>query len=225
VPLGPNYRKAKCSIAGLVSDIICGGDSKVSKPSHICSEPMSRYRRNYVPGGTYFFTVVTRGRRPFLTDELSRLFLRNAIDKVRKKLPFEIVAWVLLPDHLHAIWTLPPREDDYSTRWRQIKEAFTRKYLRGKSGSKSTSSRIKKQEQDVWQRRFWEHTVEDEEDLKRCVDYIHWNPKKHGLVGAVCDWKWSTFHRFVDEGEYTRNWGRKDPTPDYNTPEWGDYET
>jgi putative transposase len=77
---------------------------------------MSRYRRNYVPGGTYFFTVVTRGRRPILTDELSRLFLRNAIEKVRKTRPFEIVSWVLLPDHLHAIWTLPPQDDDYSTR-------------------------------------------------------------------------------------------------------------
>jgi putative transposase len=185
-------------------------------------QQMSRYRRNYVPGGTYFFTVVTRGRSPILTDELSRLFLRNAIEKVRKKRPFEIVAWVLLPDHLHAIWTLPPRDDDYSTRWRQIKEAFTRKYLRGKTGRKSTASRIQKQEQDVWQRRFWEHTVEDEEDLKRCVDYIHWNPKKHGLVRSVRDWEWSTFHRFVDEGEYTLNWGRKDPAPDCDTPEWGD---
>jgi putative transposase len=183
---------------------------------------MSRYRRNYVPGGTYFFTVVTRGRRPILTDELSRLFLRNAISDVRSKRPFEIVAWVLLPEHLHTIWTLPPRDDDYSTRWQRIKEAFTRKLLPlGERKKSRSTSRAMKRERDVWQRRFWEHTVEDEEDLKRCVDYIHWNPKKHGLVRCVRDWPWSTFHRFVDEGEYTVNWGGKDPTPDYDTPEWG----
>jgi len=183
---------------------------------------MSRYRRNYVPGGTYFFTLVTQERRPILTDDLSRLFLRSAIDKVRASRPFEIVAWVLLPDHLHAVWSLPHGDHDYSTRWSRIKEIFTKDLLRaGRFRRESWStSRLRRREQDVWQRRFWEHTCEDEEDLKRCVDYIHWNPQKHSLVGSVRDWPWSTFHNFVEAGEYTRNWGHKDPTPDYDTPEW-----
>jgi putative transposase len=182
---------------------------------------MSRYRRNFFPGGTYFFTLVAQGRRPIFTGDLARLFLRAAIDKVRATRPFEIVAWALLPDHLHAVWALPRGDDDYSTRWMQIKESFTKQYLRaGLSHDSRLTSRVRRREQGVWQRRFWEHTCRDEEDLKHCVDYVHFNPKKHGLVGSVLDWPWSTFHRFVEAGEYTRCWGRKDPTPDYCTPEW-----
>ncbi len=182
---------------------------------------MSQYRRLYVPGGTYFFTVVTHERRQFLCDDSSRSLLREAINAISKSLPFETVAIVLLPDHLHAIWTLPPGDDDFSTRWRQIKDRFTRNYLKlgGTEGERS-DSRIKQKERAIWQRRFWEHLCDDEDDLKRHLDYVHWNPMKHGLVKRVVDYKWSSFHRYMKLGEYTSNWGETDPCPGYAKPEW-----
>ena len=184
---------------------------------------MSRYRRNYVPGGTYFFTVVSHLRCPILCSETSRRALRRAIDKTRAKMPFEIAAWVLLPDHLHCIWTLPTGDSDYPSRWQGIKEEFTRTYLStGGLETPPSESRRRHRERGVWQRRYWEHTCGDEDDLKRCADYVHWNPKKHGLVDNVRDWPHSTFHRFVQEGEYTIDWGRDDPTRGYDDPEWGE---
>jgi putative transposase len=182
---------------------------------------MPNYRRNYVPGGTYFFTVVTHQRRRFLTSELARACLHEAVEKIRRKWPFEIVAIVLLPDHWHTVWTLPPGDSRYSLRIRQIKEAFTRRYLASGGGeSEQSRSRIEHGLRGVWQKRFWEHTVDDEDDLKRCVDYVHWNPKKHGLVSSVKDWSWSSFHRFVTAGEYTLDWGRRDPAPGFDVAEW-----
>jgi putative transposase len=184
---------------------------------------MSDYRRWYVPGGTYFFTVVTYGRRPILCEELGRACLHAAIEAVRQQWPFEIVAIVLLPEHLHTVWTLPRGDDRYSTRWRLIKEKFTQRYLRAGGREIAPSSSRKKQgERGIWQRRFWEHLVPDEDDLQRCVDYVHWNPRKHGLVARVRDWPWSSFHRFVELGEYDIDWGGTDPTPGYDDPEWGE---
>ena len=184
---------------------------------------MADYRRNYVPGGTYFFTVVTAGRRPILTTDLGRECLREAIDEVKAKSSFTLFAIVLLPDHLHSVWMLPRDDADYSTRWRQIKEKFTRRYLeRGGRETTVSTSRQKKGERGIWQRRFWEHTVRDEDDLKRCVDYVHWNPRKHNVAERVQDWPWSTFHRFVEQGEYDLDWGGTDPCPNYDTPEWND---
>jgi putative transposase len=182
---------------------------------------LSRYRRNYVQGGTYFFTVVTFHRRPILTEPECRKFLHESISAVRAKRPFRIEAFVLLPEHLHCIWTLPPGDDHYSLRWRQIKEAFTRTYL-GEGGEElpQSRSRIEHGQRGVWQKRFWEHTCWDDDDLKRCIDYIHWNPVKHRLVQHVKDWPWSSFHRYVKLGEYLENWGEGDPTPGYNDPEW-----
>jgi len=183
---------------------------------------MSSYLRNYVPGGTYFFTVVTHQRRPILASDLARRCIRSALGKIRSKNPFEIVAIVLMPDHLHAVWTLPPEDSDYSLRWGQIKEEFTRAYLRGggTEGERSVS-RSRHRERAVWQRRFWEHTCRDEDDLKRCVDYIHWNPAKHGLVKRIADYPWSTFHRYVKLGEYPPGWGDDgDPCPGHDEPEW-----
>jgi putative transposase len=184
-------------------------------------ETMPHYRRNYVPGGTYFFTVVTYRRRRMLVDELARRCLRDAITEIRGKWPFEQVAFVLLPDHLHAVWTLPPGDDRYSLRWRRIKEDFTRRYLKaGGTELPQTDSRIAHGHRGVWHKRFWEHTVRDEDDLKHCADYVHFNPVKHGLVARVADWPWSSFHRFVELGEYDPTWGAADPTPGYDTPEW-----
>lgn len=182
---------------------------------------MPWYRRHYVPGGTYFFTVVTYRRRAMLTEALARKCLRAAVAKIRQRWPFEIVAIVFLPDHLHTVWTLPPRDDDYSRRLRRIKEEFTRDYLAaGGEELPQSASRLRHAQRGVWHKRFWEHTCRDEDDVKRCVDYVHWNPKKHGLVANVVDWPWSSFHRFVKQGEYTRDWGAEDPTPGFDTPEW-----
>jgi putative transposase len=170
---------------------------------------MPNYRRWYVPGATYFFTVVTHERRHILTSSLARKCLRDAIRRAQAKTPFESVAVVLLPDHLHTIWTLPPAHTDYSGRWGQIKEAFTRAYLKaGGDEASRTLSRVRKRGRGVWQHRFWEHVVRDENDLSRCLDYIHWNPVKHGLVTRVADYPWSSFHQFVKAGEYTTEWGR-----------------
>ena len=184
---------------------------------------MPNYRRWYVPGGTYFFTVVTYGRRPLLTEPAARVLLREAIVKERTKRPFEIVAWVLLPDHLHTVWTLPAGDADYSLRWGKIKENFTRTFLAG-GGQEGTRNRSRRRhrERAVWQRRFWEHTVRSESDLEQCVDYVHWNPVKHGLVRRVRDWEWSTFHRFVTAGLYGVDWGESDPCVGYAEPEWGE---
>lgn len=184
---------------------------------------MSEYRRNYVPGGTFFFTLVAFGRRPIWKDEFARTLLRESMEKEREKRPFAIIATVLLSDHLHIIWTLPRGNSDYSLRWQRIKEEFTENYLAagGTEGVRNRSRR-RKRERAVWQRRFWEHTVRDEDDLERCVDYIHWNPVKHGYVERVRDWPHSSFHRFVAAGHYDIDWGSTDPTPDYNEPEWGE---
>ncbi|MCD4727009.1 MAG: transposase [Pirellulales bacterium] len=184
---------------------------------------MSDCRRWYVPGGTFFFTAVTYGRRPILCDATARKFLREAIETVRQQRPIELVAIVLLPDHVHTIWTLPPDDVAYPLRWKRIKEEFTLAYLaHGGSEGQLTRSRIRQGERGVWQRRYWEHAVRDEDDLDRCVDYIHWNPKKHGLVENIRDWPWSSFSRYVSLGQYTLDWGATDPTPGYNAPEWGE---
>jgi len=184
---------------------------------------MPDYRRWYVPGGTYFFTLVAHHRRPILCTGLARRCLREAIAKVRNDWPFHLVAIVLLPDHLHTVWTLPPEDARYPIRWKRIKEEFTRRYLKGGGSEVALSaSRLRHSERGIWQRRYWERTVRDEADLKRCVDYVHWNPKKHGHVQSVRDWRWSSFHRFVSLGEYTPDWGTEDPTPGYDDPEWGE---
>ncbi|MHC4351532.1 MAG: REP-associated tyrosine transposase, partial [Planctomycetota bacterium] len=128
---------------------------------------------------------------------------RNAWQGVRKTRPFEVVAVCLLPEHLHCLWRLPEGDNDFSERWRLIKKGFTLRYLRfGGHESGQSPSREKKRERGIWQRRFWEHQIRDQEDLHRHVDYIHYNPVKHGLVKAVEDRPWSTYHRFVRDGFY-----------------------
>jgi putative transposase len=171
---------------------------------------MRRYLRSR-SGQVYFFTLVTHDRRPFLTTDTGRSALRGAIRHVRQTHPFRITAIVLLPDHLHAVLELPDGDSDYSTRWRLIKSQFTRRWREagGMEGIRSQSRR-EKGERGVWQRRFYEHTCRDEGDLKRCVDYVHVNPLKHGLVESVCDWPWSSFHRYVRLGEYSSDWGNAD---------------
>ena len=174
-----------------------------------------------MPGGTYFFTCVTCQRWPILTTDLGRQCLHEAITDVRDRHPFDLVAIVLIPDHWHTIWTLPPGDDRYPMRWQLIKQVFTKLWLAAGGDEQVQSvSRQLHGMRGVWQKRYWEHTVRDADDLERCIDYIHWNPRKHGLVARVCDWPWSSFQRFVAAGQYDINWGGTDPVPNWNVPEW-----
>ena len=246
---------------------------------------MPNYRRADIPGATYFFTLVSYRRQKILCNNNIRIALRDAIVNTRTKLPFTIDAWVLMPDHLHVIWTLPENDRAYSVRWSMIKRLVTQRVAgcgdgahgdfgahdapygvsrqgdigahgapydgHGRSNEESaldcrvrhahhhhnhpnqphgapydgvvdvgcavrtdrfhgaavSASRLKRREGNIWQRRFWEHRVRDQADLNRCMDYLHWNPVKHGYVERVHDWPYSTFHRFVREGLYTENWG------------------
>lgn len=163
---------------------------------------MSLYRRNFVQGGTYFFTVNLADRRQaWLVDYID--VLRESVLKVKRCRPFEIDAWVVLPDHMHAMWTLPEGDADYSGRWREIKKAFTKTFPVGEDRSASS---WRQGERGIWQRRFWEHTIKSELDYRRHIDYIYFNPVKHGLVKNVKDWPYSSFHRDVRLGLYADNW-------------------
>ena len=163
---------------------------------------MTNYRRNFVPGGSYFFTVNLADRRWRLLVEHIAL-LRAAFNYAQARHPFEIAAAVVLPDHLHAIWTMPEGDTDYALRWRLIKGAFSR----GPPNDEEISaSRARKSQRGIWQRRYWEHTLRDEKDFERHVDYIHFNPVKHGYVSRVLEWPYSTFHRMVGAGVYPQDW-------------------
>jgi putative transposase len=168
---------------------------------------MPNYRRAFRPGGTFFFTLVTYRRARFLCDDLARPLLHRAIDACRAVSPFRIDAFVLLPDHLHAIWTLPDGDASFSTRWARIKRSFTLSWTAagGWEGAISDSRRDNRR-RGVWQRRFWEHVVLDETDLERHFNYIHYNPVKHGLARCPDAWRWSSFHRLVREGVYDPKW-------------------
>ena len=165
-----------------------------------------RYRRSQTPGATFFFTVVTYNRKRILSLGDNSFHLRRSIEAVKAEHPFTIDAIVLLPEHLHCIWTLPQGDNDFSKRWMLIKSKFTRVCDDPFKGTPS-SSRIEKRERNIWQRRFWEHQIRDEIDYKRHVDYVHYNPVKHGLVKAPIEWKFTSFHRYVNNGTYHRDWG------------------
>jgi len=160
---------------------------------------MSRYRRAHHKGGTYFFTLNTLRRQPLLTLPKVRAALRESIDRTREQYPFEILAWVLLPDHLHCVWRLPTGDANFGVRWSLIKRHVTQATTLDKPGIGPSESCAARREGALWQRRFWEHLIRDEDDFRRYVDYIHWNPVKHGLVNAVAEWPYSTFHRYVNE--------------------------
>ena len=169
---------------------------------------MSNYRRFPMRGATYFFTVVSRNRQNILCDTAIRTALRNGIQRVRKNFPFAIDAWVLLPDHLHCIWTLPDEDGDFSRRWAMIKRFVTQKCGTAVAAvSASDKSRRARGEGGIWQRRFWEHQIRNERDYETHMHYIHYNPVKHGLVKNVRDWPYSTFHRYVENGIYEADWG------------------
>lgn len=168
---------------------------------------MSEYRRANIKGGTYFFTVVTHGRQKILIHDDARQALRVSIEKTRALFPFQIEAWVLLPDHLHCIWTLPEGDADFAKRWGMIKRHVSQHCAHLIHDKNQASvSKLKRHESNFWQRRFWEHQIRDEADFTKHVDYIHSNPLKHGLVTQVSDWPHSSLHRYVTEGVYSKDW-------------------
>ena len=163
---------------------------------------MSIYRRTKIAGGTFFFTVTLADRSSdLLVVEVDRL--RRVYKDIGERRPFRTIAICILPDHLHAIWTLPDGDVDFSTRWNLIKSGFSRG-LSAKARSKSKAAR---REKGIWQRRFWEHAIRDDNDLTRHVDYIHFNPVKHGLVTRVRDWPHSSFQRYAARGDLPDDWG------------------
>ncbi len=168
---------------------------------------MPTYIRWREKGAVYFFTVVTYRRQRILTGELSRQILRRAFSSVRQRLPFDLNAFVLLPDHLHCICSLPDGDDDFPTRWRQIKSLFTRDYLALGGRDWDVSERSRRQgRHGIWQPRFWEHRIRDENDYLRHRDYIHLNPVRHEYVQRPEDWPWSSFHRHVRMGWLDPDW-------------------
>lgn len=165
---------------------------------------MTEYRRPLMPGAAWFFTVNLAERKGnrLLIEKLDKL--RSAFRSVQADHRFRIDAVVILPEHLHCIWTLPPGDSDFATRWGLIKGQFSRSIQKGERVS---PSRLTRGERGIWQRRFWEHLIRDENDFRRHVDYIHWNPVKHGWARRTGDWPHSSFHSFVRCGVYTADWG------------------
>jgi putative transposase len=161
---------------------------------------MSDYRRYRVPGGIYFFTINLLERYPndLLIGQID--LLRTVVRHVRAKWTFHIDAWGVLPDHLHAVWMRPPGDDDFTNRWRLIKQGFCKGLPPTEWRSKA---RIARGERGIWQRRFWEHAIRDEEDYSAHVDDCHINPAKHGYVQRVAEWPHSTFYRYVERGVYS----------------------
>jgi putative transposase len=164
---------------------------------------MPNYRRAYVAGGTWFFTVnlLRRHGNDLLIREID--LLRSVTRLVRARHPFKIDAWVVLPEHMHCIWTLPPGDSDFSMRWRLIKTLFSRSIPKTERRS---SVRVGAGERGIWQRHYWEHCIRNDDDFRRHVDYVHVNPLKHQLVQRVRDWPYSTFHRHVRSGVYPEDW-------------------
>ena len=163
---------------------------------------MSDYRRAIVPGGCLFFTLVTHGRQRLFVDEQNVDRLREGFRHTMRKHPFQIDAIVILRDHLHTLWRLPDDGSDYSLRWRLIKH-----YLATGVSAKANH----RGEKQVWQRRFWEHVIRDEDDWRRHVDYIHYNPVKHGYVKRPGDWRWSSFKKMAACGYSPPGWGESLP--------------
>ena len=163
---------------------------------------MTAYRRDVTAGGTWFFTVnLAERQRTLLVDQID--LLRQSFRYAMRAHPFQIDAIVVLPEHLHTIWTLPTGDADFSLRWRLIKTEFSRAMP---YGERVSASRASKAERGIWQRRYWEHLIRDEADFSRHLDYIHFNPVKHGHVQRVQDWPWSSFHRYVAAGKMDLDW-------------------
>lgn len=172
---------------------------------------MPTYIRDKTKGAIYFFTLVSFNRRKIFCSPTFLSAFKKSIQKIRKQHPFRVIAWVQLPDHLHCIWQLPENDDNFSIRWAKIKLNTTKLipelHLSNDSLSQSNQNR---NEKGIWQRRFYEHKIRDEQDFINHMNYIHYNPVKHKLVSSVVDWQFSSFHRLIDAGFYAKNWGTSD---------------
>ncbi len=163
---------------------------------------MPNYRRDRTPGGTYFFTVCLKDRTSrLLTDNIG--LLRRSVAGTMAAEPFCIDAWVVLPDHMHCIWTLPPGDSDYSNRWKSLKGRFSRAMP---DLPRFRKAAVRPREKGIWQNRFWEHRIRDQRDLQTHIRYCYFNPVKHGLVNRITDWQFSSFHRDVRLGRLPRDW-------------------
>ena len=172
---------------------------------------MPEYRRMHECGATVFITCVTFERTHIFIDEKACKILNRVWMRVTKLHPFTAEAICVLPDHIHTLLTLPENDSNYSLRIREIKRLFTNQYLAVyDEWSQRNPSRTHKKEATIWQRRFWEHTIRDEQDYENHFDYIHYNPVKHGLVNNVAEWPWSSFHRYVKAGVYAPDWSKGD---------------
>ena len=162
---------------------------------------MSKYKRMYLPGNSYFFTVVTENRINLFSEQESIQLLRAAFRYVQLRKPFKIEAICVLPDHIHCIWVME-KDVNYSMRWQMIKTYFTRQYRYQNPDLK---------QKKLWQSRFWEHVIRDQDDWRRHIDYIHYNPVKHDLVESAKDWRYSSFCKFYEQGYYESGWGDSEP--------------
>jgi putative transposase len=157
---------------------------------------MSILRRYHRQGNIYFITNVTHERKPVLVDNVD--LFRAALNAVNVRTPFEIMAWVVLHDHFHFI--VDPKQQDISDLLQKIKMSFGalwRKRMNVNSGR-------------VWQNRFWDHIIRDQTDLNRHIDYVHFNPVKHGYVTSPFEWQQSSIHKYEEEGFYSQDWGKMD---------------
>lgn len=171
-----------------------------------------QYRRTDIKGACYFFTVNLANRKSrLLIDEFDKL--RDIIKQVKQNHPFKIDAMVVMPEHFHIMMTLPQGDNDYAKRIMLIKSGFSRKIPKTE---KINQSRIQKRERGIWQRRYWEHFIQDEIDYQRHADYIHYNPVKHGYVKKTSDWQYSTIHKYIRSGIYDENWGISNQITDNN---------
>ncbi|MDR3477575.1 MAG: transposase [Gammaproteobacteria bacterium] len=166
-----------------------------------------QYRRLHQKGGTYFFTLVTHNRQPIFDNQTNINLLKNAIRYAKSRHLFSIDAIVILPDHIHCLWTLPDDNDNNAVRWMLIKSHVTRNLAPIYKQSIRSTSRKQKREQPIWQRRFWEHLIQSEDDYRK---HIHYNPVKHGLVKSAEAWPYSSFHYYVKRGLYNIDWGESE---------------
>jgi REP-associated tyrosine transposase len=164
---------------------------------------MSRYRRARIEGGVFFFTVTLADRSSDLLVRHVEL-LRKVYASVQERYPFETIAICVLPDHLHAVWSLPEGDANFPLRWSLVKAGFSRNLA---GDPRRSGSKIAKRDKGIWQRRYWEHAIRDDVDLARHVDYVHFNPVKHRYTSKVCDWPHSSFGRYVARGLLPRDWG------------------
>ena len=169
-----------------------------------------QYRRLHQNGGTYFFTLVTHNRQPIFDTPTNIHLLKNAIHYTKSRYPFTIDAIVILPDHIHCLWTLPDENNDNAVRWMLIKSHVTRNLAPTYKQSIRSTSRKQKREQPIWQRRFWEHLIQSEADYRKHIEYTHYNPVKHGLATSAKAWPHSSFHHYVERGLYDIDWGESE---------------